>query len=840
MIHKNPGDTDRASSDAGSPESDQSEADDHVLLIQSKLPRRVKVYLLQGDDWLDNGTGYCMGKVDTETHKPYFIVRNELDSEDIILRSYLEGCIQYQRQQETLIVWSDSSGKDLALSFQENEGCADLCDFIVKVQQENLSPMISLYYVITSLVQDGNGSSEGSREITELIAGPITYPPEQPSREELSKMLDIFAQASNSLYSRFKILSFILENGYLSRLYTLFCTCEENHDLASLHFFNDIVKTILVYNEAIIFNDFFSNELSVLALASMLEYDREHPNYKAEHRAALKQEYKFDCLRRLQAVPLFPGLKMSILRMENILVYFRTVFIATAFEDHVINTISSMIYKCQLDILNHLRRSQANGNFLESLFQEFDASDLELEQKREIIRMVHYFAMVAKCHVAAIKPEFFGCLIKNGFSKMITAALQDKDPEIRALGTELVVTILDQDVTFNCAPSNESHVDELEDIEDHAADMHNEEATPQPLRLQLINDVALSISLGHVLLESREAGLQVQAYEALKSILYAASAEISADSDSQNPDDKSSKEDSPKFAEFSKKHYQSFYESVAPILFEDFINLASDVNSVREESVRKLTENPDVYQYICDIISYCCREHEFEVCRHYLLDKGLIKGMFHLLVLKTNVLLKLAAVRCLKGILCIKEGEISERIIEHDLFRHFFAFFETVVTHNSCSNSLCLDLLFLIERNAVDQSGFILAAYIYSNYREFLETKLDYLSSRDLLLKSLESTVKSEEVSAKSKKSSSVGPHNGANEDTVVECASAKEEACVGTKVVNVFKEIRTKNGTFKRQREEQEELVDGKEYCSIAESSKRKASGLWADKANIEEKACI
>lgn len=30
----------------------------------------------------------------------------------------------YQKQQDTLIVWTDTNGVDMALSFQEAEGCA--------------------------------------------------------------------------------------------------------------------------------------------------------------------------------------------------------------------------------------------------------------------------------------------------------------------------------------------------------------------------------------------------------------------------------------------------------------------------------------------------------------------------------------------------------------------------------------------------------------------------------------------------------------------------------------------------------------------------------------------
>ena len=33
-----------------------------VLEGAGRTPRRVKVYLLNGDDWIDNGTGFCIEK----------------------------------------------------------------------------------------------------------------------------------------------------------------------------------------------------------------------------------------------------------------------------------------------------------------------------------------------------------------------------------------------------------------------------------------------------------------------------------------------------------------------------------------------------------------------------------------------------------------------------------------------------------------------------------------------------------------------------------------------------------------------------------------------------------
>ncbi|KAK7681315.1 hypothetical protein QCA50_015703 [Cerrena zonata] len=192
-------------------EREQDPLYQEMLMISTKVPRRVKVYLLQGEDWLDNGTGYCTGEFSEDTHKPYFFVRSELHPQEVILKSYLEGSIQYQRQQETLIVWTDLSGKDLALSFQETEGCADLCEFIIKVQQQGFSSDISLYYVISNAsISDNDGNNGGVNEITELITGPINIP-EDPTIDNLESIIDVISQGSNSQYTRSCILKFIIE-----------------------------------------------------------------------------------------------------------------------------------------------------------------------------------------------------------------------------------------------------------------------------------------------------------------------------------------------------------------------------------------------------------------------------------------------------------------------------------------------------------------------------------------------------------------------------------------------------------------------------------------------------
>lgn len=125
---------------------------------------RVKVYELEGTDWVDRGTGYCNGDI----HKDgaYINVRNEYDADDVLLNSRVHGDTQYQKQQETLIVWSEPNRNDLALSFQDSKGCAVLCEFLVYVHTE-----LEHNIAILAVTNDGQG------DVTELIAGPVTYPP---------------------------------------------------------------------------------------------------------------------------------------------------------------------------------------------------------------------------------------------------------------------------------------------------------------------------------------------------------------------------------------------------------------------------------------------------------------------------------------------------------------------------------------------------------------------------------------------------------------------------------------------------------------------------------------
>lgn len=61
---------------------------------------------------------------DASQDEPRIFVESEDQPDHMLLETKIQKDDGYQKQQDTLIVWTESNGTDMALSFQEAEGCA--------------------------------------------------------------------------------------------------------------------------------------------------------------------------------------------------------------------------------------------------------------------------------------------------------------------------------------------------------------------------------------------------------------------------------------------------------------------------------------------------------------------------------------------------------------------------------------------------------------------------------------------------------------------------------------------------------------------------------------------
>jgi protein phosphatase-4 regulatory subunit 3 len=122
------------------------------------------VYELRDQSWHDRGTGQCKGLYDDSQDLALLVVEAEditgdkdgeggflkdelllstkVEKEDIYARQQGGSLVKIQRSlrswltvPDTLIVWTEPNGLDVALSFQDADGCEDIWNFILEVQR---------------------------------------------------------------------------------------------------------------------------------------------------------------------------------------------------------------------------------------------------------------------------------------------------------------------------------------------------------------------------------------------------------------------------------------------------------------------------------------------------------------------------------------------------------------------------------------------------------------------------------------------------------------------------------------------------------------------------------
>lgn len=107
--------------------------EDAMTTATTDTRRRVKLYALNAErQWDDRGTGHVSSSYVDRLKGISLLVRAESDG-SLLLESKIQPDTAYQKQQDTLIVWSEGDNFDLALSFQEKIGCDEIWEKICQV-----------------------------------------------------------------------------------------------------------------------------------------------------------------------------------------------------------------------------------------------------------------------------------------------------------------------------------------------------------------------------------------------------------------------------------------------------------------------------------------------------------------------------------------------------------------------------------------------------------------------------------------------------------------------------------------------------------------------------------
>jgi protein phosphatase-4 regulatory subunit 3 len=651
------------------------------------IPRRVKLYKLSADKWIDCGTGYCSGKIKPI---PHFFVINESNTNEILLKSNIQGSTQYQRQQDTLIVWTNDDGIDYALSFQESKGCLELCEFLTMIQKDKIAPNISLVAIIQS--------AEG--EITEIIAGPIPELP-IPNNDNLGEILDILTinQFRNKI-----ILQILDENGeWLINLLKIFNQCEENHQLSNIYCLTDIIKTLIYFNEIDIFELFIHKDL-INSIIGMLEYEPEFPGLKMNWREFLNEKIKIKEIIKLEN----NEIKDEITKVF-VLKFLKDAVLARLLDDSGFNCISTMIQNKESKILEFI---QCDLNFLNDLFSLYDRKNEDNNNnnnnynlKIDGIKLLNQLILTSKSLPPFQRSKFYKSIINKGLMKMIEFSISEKEISNRILITEIIVAIIEHDISL---------------IKDS-------------------NDEILMNILINILINEENIGLKTQAFEAIKLLVDPSNIielntefnenefinnrnnnidinnnNINNNNDNNTITNTSNNVNTNEMIDDS--FFVEFYEKSASKLFKPLISIENRINQETKISRGELI----TLESLCDLLSFISKFHDKIFSRSFILENHILKSVNILINSKLKYQLRLSAIRCLRSIILLNDEFYTRYIIEKDILNGFIEVLKNSNNSSNLVNSTCLNFLSVIIENLEFSNFQLIQKYLIEKYSDHL------------------------------------------------------------------------------------------------------------------------
>ncbi|KAL8996008.1 MAG: hypothetical protein Q9169_004389 [Polycauliona sp. 2 TL-2023] len=636
--------------------------------------KRVKVYELRQNDWFDRGTGFCTGRVLGDESKIY--VESEDQPERTLLETRITKDDGYQKQQDTLIVWTESTGTDMALSFQEAEGCAAIWEFVSHVQQ-NLMAMA--------------GPDDAlSDDAMENFSNPLALP-----RPELSNLDDIASLMRTVIATpqgRDSLSKLIISEDYIRKLVPIVTMAEDLESLDDLHHLCNIMKMLVLLNDTQIIEHVVTDDV-VMGVVGALEYDPDFPTHKANHRRYLRDRSKFKEVVPIQDL----AIKKKIHSTWRLL-YLKDVVLARILDDPTFSVLNSLIFFNQVDIVSHL---QGNTTFLEELFGIIDDPSAPHSRKKDAVSFIQTCCAIAKNIQAPGRQTLYANFIQNGLLRVINFALLNGDSSVRVAGTDILVAMIDHDASMVRAYIFRS-------IQD----------SKRPLTDTLIE----------LLLIENDLGVKAQAADAIKVLL-----------EPQQPPPPPNAETMARNsnnAEFLSKirnnaappnpqidsFIQNFYDNSASKLFKPLKELE------KRRPIENLTfQEVSLFQHLIEILMFLIRYHLFR-SKIFIFQEGLPARIAQLLACQHKHL-QLTALKFFRTCIGLQDDYYVQQMTKNFLFEPILNIVYNTMPRDNLLNSVCLELFEFVKRENVKP----VIVHVVENYREKLE-EISYVDTFQSLI----------------------------------------------------------------------------------------------------------
>ncbi|KAJ8291189.1 hypothetical protein GJAV_G00022420 [Gymnothorax javanicus] len=383
----------------------------------SDTRRRVKVYTLNEDrQWDDRGTGHVSSGYVERLKGTSLLVRAESDG-SILLESKINPNTPYQKQQDTLIVWSEAENYDLALSFQEKAGCDEIWEKICQVQGKDPS---------VDITQELVDESEEER-FDDMSSPGLELPPCELSR--LEEVAELVASSLPSPLRREKLALAVENEGYIKKLLELFHVCEDLENQEGLHHLYEIIKGIFLLNRTALFEVMFSEEC-IMDVIGCLEFDPALPQPR-RHREFLTKTAKFK-----EVIPISdPELKQKIHQTYRVQ-YIQDMVLPTpsVFEENMLSTLHSFIFFNKVEIVGML---QDDEKFLTDLFAQLTEEATDDDKRHELVNFLKEFCAFSQTLQPQNRDAFFKTLSNMGILPALEVILGMDDVQVRSAATDI-------------------------------------------------------------------------------------------------------------------------------------------------------------------------------------------------------------------------------------------------------------------------------------------------------------------------------------------------------------------------------------------------------------------
>ncbi|CAL1546883.1 unnamed protein product [Lymnaea stagnalis] len=387
--------------------------------------RRVKLYMLNEDrQWDDRGTGHVSSAYVERLRGISLLVRSETDG-SILLESKIQQDTAYQKQQETLIVWSEADNYDLALSFQEKAGCDEIWEKICQVQGKDPS---------VDITQDVVEESEDERfDDMPDAAPPIELPPCETSK--LEEIAELFSSVLPSPIRREKLAVAIEAESYIRKLVDLFHMCEDLENIDGLHHLYEIFKSIFLLNKNALFEIMFSDDI-IFDIIGILEYD---PTLSTptKHREYLRNTAKFK-----EVVPMTNSELETKIHQTYRVQYIQDVILPTpsVFEENMLSSLSSFIFFNKVEIVSMI---QDDVKFLTTLFAQLTGEETDDNHRRDLVLFLKEFCTFSQTLQQPNRESFYKTLSNLGILSSIEIILGLDDERMKLAAIDIFSYIVE-------------------------------------------------------------------------------------------------------------------------------------------------------------------------------------------------------------------------------------------------------------------------------------------------------------------------------------------------------------------------------------------------------------